>query len=75
MTADDERFIDRVWLPMWNGTQGTIRPRHARRLLQVFGRAIADHIRETSDAPRADWCQYHELAGLPIPPMPRRRRN
>jgi hypothetical protein len=70
MNPDDDRFVDRVWLPMWEGTQGTKRPRHARRLLQVFGTAIAEHIRDTSDAPRADWRQYHQLAGLPVPPMP-----
>lgn len=70
MTASDDRFVDRVWLPMWNGTQGTERPRHARRLLLVFGVAIAEHVRDTSDDPEADWRQYHELAGLPVPPMP-----
>lgn len=70
MTIDDPRFLGRVWLPMWEGTQGTIRPRHARRLLQVFGVAIAEHIRDTSDEPLEDWQQYHELAGLRTPPMP-----
>ena len=73
MTADDDRFIDRVWLPMWEGTQGARRDleRHARRLLQMFAAAIAEHIRDTSDEPEADWQQYHELAGLRTPPMPR----
>ena len=73
MTADDERFIDQVWLPMWHGTQGDRRDleRRAGRLLRTFAAAIAEHIRDTSDEPEEDWQQYHELAGLRTPPMPR----
>ena len=75
MTADDPRFIDRVWLPIWEAAWNYVRPRHGRRLLRMYGAAVAEHLLDVSDAPAADWRMHHELLDLPVPRMPRRRRN
>jgi hypothetical protein len=70
MTASDDRFVDRVWIPIWEAAWNYRRPRHGRRLLRLYGHAVAAHLRDTSDAPLEDWRMHHELLELPVPPMP-----
>jgi hypothetical protein len=70
METNDDRFTERVWLPIWEAAWNYRRPAHGRRLLRVFGGAVASWLIETSDDPVSDWATLHDLLGLPIPPLP-----